>query len=246
MLHAFIDESGDDGFSTKSTEWLVVVAFVVHKARSAAAIENWGKCKIDAHRRPDERLHWKNLEHNAKKAVLRRVLECEFDVVAVAAHKPSFAPDEVLRLKCPTLYCFLTKFLVERLSWLAREHNCKVNITFEDRPQVNFTELREYIFVKLKEPGVNTQISFEHLGGFNCKHVSQEVRLELADTMAGAIGNGLNNDAFGGIETSYALHLLPKIWARRGNLYSYGFKICPAVDRSKFQLFSDIDKARKK
>jgi predicted Fe-S protein YdhL (DUF1289 family) len=246
VLHAFIDESGDDGFSPKSTHWLVIAALVLHKARSAAAMENWKQCKIDAHRRPHERLHWNKLDHPAKKAVLRRVLESDFDIVAVAAHKPSFAPDEVLRLKCPTLYCFLTKYLVERLSWLARDHNCKVNITFENRPQMNFAELREYIFTTLKLPAKNTQISHDYLGGFNCKHFSQETRLEIADTMAGAIGNGLNEDAFGGIETSYALSLLPKMWVRNGNLYSYGFKICPMIDRTKFQFFADIDKVVKK
>ncbi|MHB8526982.1 MAG: DUF3800 domain-containing protein [Candidatus Acidiferrales bacterium] len=242
--HAFVDESGDDGFSQSSTDWLVVSAVIIHLPSSLELAAKWNECREYVHREPGDRLHWKKLDHPAKKALLQRMESINFSIVAVAAHKRSLTAAEALRLKCPTLYCFITKFLTERLTWFARDNGSKINVTFEDRPQVNFSSLKDYVLSTLKVAGMNTQIDHERLNGFNCKHHSQEKRLEIADSVASAIGSGLNADRYGGVETSYAVSLLPRFWERKGNLYSYGMKTIPNIDRSKFKLFREFDAAK--
>jgi len=244
--HAFIDESGDDGFSKTSTEWLVIAAVILKKEHVHSFPPIWQKCKTAIGRKPHERLHWKNFDHSTKKALLREIDKgTQFSIVVVAAHKPSLTGPEMLRLKCPSLYSYQAKLLVERLSWFARDKGSKIDITFEDRPQVSIKELKEYIFVTLQKPGRNTQTAYECMGGFNAKHVSQQTCLELADCMVSAIANGLNKDRYAAVETSYALTLLPRIWVRGNNLYSYGMKLTPGVDRAQFELFLRIDEERR-
>jgi hypothetical protein len=242
--HAFVDESGDDGFSPSSTEWLLISAIIIHLPTSPHLSDKWDALKVHVHRRPTDRLHWKKLDHPAKKALLLKLQEIDFSIVSVAAHKRSLTKEQELRLRCPSLYCFATKFLVERLSWFARDRNSKIHITFEDRPQVNFVALKNYIFTVLRVTNANTRISYQHLDGFNSKHHSQEKRLEMADAIASSIASGLNPDAYGAVETSYAMSLLPRMWERNGNLYSYGLKIIPGIDRTKIELLSEIDEKR--
>jgi uncharacterized protein DUF3800 len=242
--HAFVDESGDDGFSPSSTEWLVISAIIVNLPASPRLSDKWDGCKVHVHRRPQDRLHWKKLDHPAKKALLLKLSSIGFTIVTIAAHKRALTKEQELRLSCPSLYFFATKFLTERLSWFARDRNSRIHVTFEDRPQVNFADLKNYIFTVLPRTNANAQISYPHLHGFNSKHHSQERRLEMADCIASSIANGLNVDAYGAVETSYAISLLSRMWERNGNLYSYGLKIIPGIDRSKIRLFAEIDHIR--
>lgn len=246
LLHSFVDESGDDGFSPASTEWLVISAVVLGTEYLQKALSEWEACKTLAGRRPQDRLHWNKLSHGARKAVLQRLNQMPITVVSILAHKRSFTPEQVYRLKCPTLYFFQTKLLVERLSWLARDLNTRTHITFEDRPQVSPKELKEYIFDTLRKPGRNTQIAYDNIDGFNAKKHTQQTQLEIADAVAGAVGNGLNPDRYGQVETSYAISLLPKMWIRGGSLYSYGLKVIPPVQLGNFELFRRIEEERKK
>lgn len=247
LLHVFVDESGDDGFSPSSTEWLVLAAVCFKDQELSGLSSKWRGCRVAAGRLAEHSLQWKNLGHSARKVVSQHIADLPGKIIAVAAHKPSLTAEQMLRLRCPRLYSLLTKLLTERISWYARECNEAANITFEDRPQVKFSELREYILETLRTSSRYARINYKYIAGFNSRKRSHENRLEISDCVASAFGAGLNTDRFGQIETTYALILLPRIWERNGNLFSYGLKPWPTnITPADITLFAEISEEIKK
>lgn len=46
LLHSFVDESGDDGFSAGATDWLIIAAVIFEKSYLSKVIGDWNICKV--------------------------------------------------------------------------------------------------------------------------------------------------------------------------------------------------------
>jgi hypothetical protein len=243
-LHAFVDESGDDGMSQRSTPWLILGALVISesdivsmKQQLRAGIERiWMKDKA-----PSE-IHFHKTTHPKRKALLHLLRTFDVKVMLVAAHKASLDPSEVSRLKCPALYHYMAKHVVERLTWYARDKSKKIRITFASRPQVSLTEFKDYFFKILKSRSKPVHdIAWEWLESIGVIPASQNILVQAADWLCAGIGAGLNADPHGDVETRYAEILWGTFWVRRGNLWSYGMKVIPTTyDRSQSKMLKQI------
>jgi len=242
MLHAFIDESGDDGFAQASSCWLILGAYVIResdmnpvKAKLTHGVSQIWRTSPPAH------VHFVDCPHPKRKALLNLVKSIDLTCMFVAAHKGSLKPDEVQRLTCPSLYCYIAKHLVERISWYARDRNESVRITFAQRSQIAFSKLKSYFYDVLRHRSFPVHdIAFSCIDSMGSIPANQNSLLQAADWMTGAVAAGLNPDTYGNVELSYAELLWGKYWIRQGKFWSYGLKTIPRIEHNE-KLFSRIN-----
>jgi hypothetical protein len=244
MLHAFIDESGDDGFSAKSSRWLVLGAYIILESEMPSVKlkflngikEIW---KTD----PPDHVHFVDCPHTKRKALLNLVKGINLTCMYVGVRKDALGEEAAKRLACPTLYFYLAKHLVERLSWFARDSGMKVRITFAQRSQVSFTELKSYFYDTLIHSGYPTHsIEFNCIDSMGSIPANVNTLLQAADWITGGFTAGLNPDTYDQVELAYAEILWGKYWMRSGKFWSYGMKYIPTTfDRKQEKLFKRID-----
>ena len=246
MLHAFIDESGDDGMTPKSSAWLVLAGYVIpenemnamKKTLAEGVNHIWFGKTVPTH------VHFCQASHPKKKALLQLVrgVNSNLTILVIAAHKPSLDPQEMNRLRCPSLYNYMTKFLVERLTWYAEFCGKKIRVTFASRSQIPFEQLKTYLLCTLKSrPYPVHDIKYERLDSLGNIPANQNSLVQGADWIASGFASGLNPDQLGQVEVGYTEILWGKFWVRKGNLWSYGIKIIPDFDRTKEKLFRRVD-----
>jgi Protein of unknown function (DUF3800) len=231
VLHAFIDESGDDGFAALSSRWLVLGGYVMQEAEmnpvkgqiASAVKQIWNSS-------PPSHVHFVDCIHSKRKALLNLVQGINLTCSVTAAHKASLSDSEIKHLKCPSLYCYTAKHLVERISWFARDRNEKVRITFAQRSQISISDLKSYFYDVLKNRTYPVHdIAFDHIDSMGGIPANANALLQAADWITSAIGAGLNPDPYGQVELSYAEILWGKFWKRNGKFWSYGMKIIPTT-----------------
>ncbi len=242
MYHAFIDESGDEGVSASSSPWLALGGLIVLEKEIQRSKEFLGSgvAGIYAGKKVPAHVHFHKIDsHSRRKALLTMLCGLTFNCIVMTSNKGQFHPDALKGLKCPKLYNYMARYLLERISWYGRDRGQKVNVTFASRSEVSWTCFEEYI-EKLKEQ--QTQIKFEYIGSITNIPANTNSMVQSADWITSGIACGLNPDPFDDVETRYAEILLGKFWKRGGNLWSYGLKVLPSgCDRKKERLFRKID-----
>ncbi len=191
---------------------------------------------------PPSHVHFVTCPHPKRKALLNLIKGIDLTCMLVAAHKGSLKPDEVTRLKCPSLYCYIAKHVVERLSWFARDRNDLVRITFAERSQIPFSKLKSYFYDVLQNRLYPVHdIKFSHIASMSCIPANLNSLVQAADWITGSVAAGLNPDTYGNVELSYAEVLWGKYWLRNGKFWSYGLKTIPNIDHGNEKLFRRID-----
>jgi len=245
MLHAFIDESGDDGMTSKSSSWLLLAGYAIPesemnamKCSLAAGVQHiWSGKTVPSH------VHFCQASHTKRKALLQLVrgASSNLTIFAIAAHKPSLDPEEMSRLRCPSLYNYMAKFLVERLTWYAADCDKKVRMTFATRSQIPFGQLKTYLLCTLRGRSYPVHdIKYERLDSIGNIPANHNWLVQGADWIASGFASGLNQDQHGQVEIGYTEILWGKFWIRKGNLWSYGIKVIPDFDRNEEKLFRRI------
>jgi uncharacterized protein DUF3800 len=242
MLHAFIDESGDEGVSGKSSPWLslgglIVLERDVHGSKSYLAD---GVGRIYTGKKVPAHVHFHKItSHSMRKALLQMLCGLNFNAIVVASRKDAFHPDALRDLKCPKLYNYMARYLLERISWYGRDRNLRVNVTFASRSEVPWDAFAEYVNKLRDQP---TQIAFDYIAGLTNIPANTNSLVQSADWITSGVTCGLNPDECGDVETCYAEILWGKFWMRGKNLWSYGLKILPKTcDRKNERLFRKID-----
>lgn len=229
--HAFIDEAGDRGHSARSTDHFVMSAVVMADTHLPAASALLAKLRQDLKRRPGDPLHWQNLRthshrlHAAKTlggfagAHIASVVVCKRDLAAKRV------PDE------DVAYFYTFRFLLERLSWFARDHGSVLDYTLAAIVRFKTATLRHYEQRLRAEPGCN--VAWHHLDahGGRIDQPNRVELLQLADIAASATFKAFDPDEFGNTEVRYLTELAPRLYRRPpGPLTSYGLKMHPWTD----------------
>ncbi len=244
---AYIDEAGNEGFSSKSGDWFLLGAFIVNQDNHRQAFE-----AIDSIKKTicfqdlEDELHFRNLRHEKKKAVIRQLTETDFTALSVLMWKNGISEEEKRRLsKFPRLYFFMIKCLLERLSWLAKERNTLIEITFSNRGHISSQLLEQYIFTTLKCQDLDHSIDFNFIGPVRAVQNKQRKLLQAADAVASGIYNGLEPNAYGDVETAYIQKMKHKFWKKEGQMYGYGINILPFdkedIIKKSNELFSLLE-----
>jgi hypothetical protein len=131
-------------------------------------------------------------------------------------------------------YLYTFRYLLERLSWLARDQHCDLEYTLAHVVRFKLAKLRQYEAALRNTPGC--QVAWSVLGdrGGSIDQPSRVEALQLADTAASATFNAFEPDKYGNTEPRYLTALAHRLY-RRGSapLTSYGLKIHPQTPATK-------------
>lgn len=236
-LHAFIDEAGQRSRSQKSSDHFVMSAVVVADADLPRAAAFLASLRTDLRRRPGDTLHWQNFKSHTDRLHAARSLGAQewatiSSVVVCKRHLPAGAT----RLNDDQAYLYTFRFLLERLSWLARDSGSVLEYTLAHVVRFKIAKLREYESILQAQDGTECRVAWPSLdphGGRLAQPSGVEV-LQCADLAASATYAGFNADRFGNTEPRYLQELSPRLY-RRGlaPLTSYGLKMHPWNNSTK-------------
>jgi len=241
---AFIDESGDDGLtgsyrqvgrSGGSSRWLVISALLYRKTHSLDVVK-WRDEILEI--MPDKKsrdLHFAKMNHGQKLAAVQSLSKKPVRTVSIICSKQD-CPAGVYHEK-NQLYFYITRYLIERLSWLCRDYrpqapegNGQVAITFSRRGGMQYGSFRDYLRRLKQMEGSDVRIHWPviDIDGVKAADHSVSASLQFADTVASSFAAGFEPDLYGNCEPRYSKTLKPVTYARNNNYLSYGVKLIPS------------------
>ncbi len=232
-LLAFVDESGQRSRTARSSDHFVMSAVIVTSEDYHRVASLLARLRTDLSRRPGDPLAWKNLKSHAERLHAARTLGSQpwltvSSVVVCKRYLTTALPSE------EQAYLFTLRFLLERLSWYARDGNRVLSLTLAHIVRFQMPQLRQYEH-NLKA-GYNSQVAWGFLDskGAQINQPSRLEALQLADLAASATAPAFEPDRFGNTEQRYLTELAPRLYRRpRGALTSYGLKMHPWNDATK-------------
>lgn len=240
---AYIDESGDDGLQNfrapgatgGASRWLVISACVVRLSRDLEMV-NWRNEILT--RMPDKKsrdLHFAKLTHGQKVVAAQCLASKGVRAISVMSDK-STIPAEAYQDK-NQLYFYLTRYLIERISWLCRdlrpkvpEGDGRVQIIFSRRGGMSYANFREYLERLRQDRAVRIHWPVIDVTRIDAQDHSRRAGLQLADVVASAFASGIEPNRYGNCEPRYAELLKPIVFNRNGNYFSYGVKMVPPLE----------------
>ncbi len=234
---AYIDESGDEGFSFPgSSEWFVLSAVVLRRENELEAVKVLDGVKALLKKEPRRPLHFRKLEHHQRVAYVTAIAtqRARMRTISILVHKPSIADVETFTQKY-LLYRYATRLLLERVSWLCRDHRREgdegdgtVDVVFSNRRNMSYEDIRTYLDV-LRARG-DTGIDWNVIRREQVHSLPHDQRrgLQIVDAVASSYWYALNPNAYGHTEDRYARILHPLAYAHRRKHAGYGTKFFPA------------------
>ncbi|MBZ5761544.1 DUF3800 domain-containing protein [Rhizobium sp. VS19-DR104.2] len=239
---AFIDESGDDGLGKYrepggkggASSFLVISACVFRQSYSLEAVR-W-RDEI-ANRFPERKkrdLHFLELNHSQKIVAAQIIGSKPVRALSVVAAKRPI-PDGMYPEK-NQLYFYMTRYLIERLSWLCRdlrpdvpEGDGRVAITFSRRGGMSYDGFRDYLRKLKADQSGDVRIHWPviDIDAVDAQDHSRNASLQLVDAVASSVAAAVEPDRYGNCETRYAELMKPVTYHRGQNYLSYGIKIVP-------------------
>lgn len=241
---AYIDESGDDGLAGNyripgkgggSSHWLGIGAVVWRVSRDLDAVK-WAKDIIGQlpEQKQKKPLHFVNLTHAQRIMALSGISAKPMRIVAAVSHKPSMH-DGVFTGK-NQLYHYLSRYLIERISWLCRdmrpkapEGNGQVKIVFSRRGGMSDSDFRSYLnhLRATDDPEIIIHWPVIDIEGIESFDQASRFGLQLADLAISGLCNALEPDFYGNCEPRFSRMLKQNVYERGGNFLSYGAKLVP-------------------
>lgn len=230
MLWAYIDEAGDRSHSARSSSHFLLSAVVMDAAGRVAADSFLPGLKQSIGRQPHQVLHWRNIKKHSQRLHVAQELGKQgfLTVSSVLVCKRQFPPG-VKILDEDTAYLYTFRFLLERLSWLARDSGNLLDYTLAHIVRFKLSTLRRYEAALRAMPGCQVEWGVIPRGG----HIStprDRVELQLADLAASATYKAFEPDQYGNTEQRYLRAFASRLY-RRGSatnsLTSYGLKLHP-------------------
>lgn len=243
---AYIDESGDDGLGKPFREignaggpskWLVISACLFRRTHTLDAVRWRDEISAKMPERQSRTLHFAKLNHGQKLAAVQTIADKPLRALSVVAAKEPIPPD--IYTEKNQLYFYMTRYLVERLSWLCRDHrpqapegDGRVAITFSRRGGMQYDEFRAYLERLKTDQSGDVRIHWPviDIDAVTAADHSKSASLQLADAIASSVAAGFEPDRYGNCEPRYAETLKPITYCRNKNYLSYGIKIVPRHD----------------
>lgn len=189
--------------------------------------------RTDLNRRPGDTLHWRNIKNHSQRLRIAQVIaRAEYlTLSSVVVCKPHLT---VPALDDDTAYLYTLRFLLERLSWFARDKDRMLEYTLAHIVRFKLAKLRAYESILQQSPDCNIAwASLDPRGGQLDQPNSLEY-LQLADSVASGTFAAFESDAFANTETRYLVEMSPRLYRRgHGKLASYGLKMHPWSDAAR-------------
>lgn len=230
VFTAYIDESGDQGFEFRepqhmgSSRWFIISAVVTKTSQKAIIRKNLDDLRAELNMQSNQIIHFSKLNHAQRVLATDRISRMPLRIVSVLVHKPDLANPETFRDEGYRLYFFTLRLLLERVSWLCRDHEqegrCK--LIFEHCKSLRYDDLDQYI-QRLKTK--NTKIDWDSIktDKLFVENKKSIAALQLADCSASSFQWALaEKHKF--TEHRFAKNLKPVVYCNGLNYRSYGLK----------------------
>ncbi|MDQ8188074.1 DUF3800 domain-containing protein [Pelagicoccus sp. SDUM812002] len=239
----YIDESGDEGFvfrddGSGSSRWFVLSAAVIRKSNDLKMVECLKETREVLRKKPKTPLHFVDLKHEQRVPYIKRVGKLPIRTVSVLIHKPSIKEPEKFQSQKFLLYRYATRLLLERTSWLCRDHRKKdegngfADIIFSNRSIMSYEEIKDCLRVLLEQSDPNlaqVQIEKSVIDPTRIRSVEHGklAGLQVADAVASGVHFAVKRNLYGESEPSYLQHLKRSVYRHEGKAFGYGFKFWP-------------------
>ena len=242
-LHAYIDESGDEGFvfradGSGSSRWFVLSAAVIRQSNGLQMVSCLKEVREVLQKTAKTPLHFVDLKHEQRVPYIRRVGELPMRAVSVLVYKPLIAEPEKFQNTKYLLYRYATRLLLERISWLCRDQRRAgegdgfTEIIFSNRSNMSYEDIRAYLRPLLKQAEdtpQKVQIDCTVIDPERIRSVehSKLAGLQVADAVASGFHFALKVNRYGETEVGYLPHLRKTIYRHKGVAMGYGLKVWP-------------------
>lgn len=228
----YIDEAGDEGFdfARGSSEWFVLGGFIVKTQDDLDVVKLLDRFRAQANIVPASVVHFRNLKEPRRRFLVNMISqEPRLCASVVAIHKPSVVTSTLPERD--RMYFYATRLLVERLSWLCRDHSAQnpcdpIRLTFSHRTATAYADMRAYLQYL---QGARTQIHWPavDIPALECKAHALLRGLQLADAITSSFYKALRLDPKGQSDDQYARMLRGVVYQRGTSTRSYGLKMLP-------------------
>ena len=234
-MYAYIDESGDEGTGGKGTKWFVITALITSQEEATVLGYTYQRIKQRINLGADKVLHWYELNHSRRKAVIEELANNDFSICsALVDTQHQDIVNTSLKLG-GRLYFYTFRQLVERITWYCNSKGYKVRIYAENKGGIKYKELNGYLNYIQSQP--DCEIRKGCILGVKPKAKTQSNLVQLADCVCGAVYNAVEHK-YGVIEDSYLLMLKDKLYRRDGKVFGYGIKFMPHKSKLIPQILS--------
>lgn len=230
---AFIDEAGCSGdkFNGGSSEFLAMGAVIVRRCNLDDALAVFGEARDE--RGKDGASFRKFSKASAKdNFVLTRLLGRKpIRTAFVGFHKPSLGGTHI-RDNHGSEYNYLTKFMLERISWAVRDADSaggdhQADVVFSHQDMYPLKDCQHYIDKLKRGAGrYNTRANWGHLGQFLSEPHTDEGPMHLADLAASSFHMAIEPKQHGMTDERFLQNLLMRLYRGRGNK-PFGLKMWP-------------------
>lgn len=225
--HAYIDESGQRSLTLASSDYFVLGAVVFLSQDFPQITSDIAALRKQLNRQPGDHLHWVNLRGYAQRRLaIQGVAKMPVTAMTVVISKRHLT---AMGLKTEDrMYMYAFRLLLERISWWGKDNDVEVSYVLAHIQRFQIQVLREYEKA-LKLTG-DSSIYWGYLDpkGGSIDQPKRLEQLQLADFVASATAMAFEPDAFGNVEISHLMELVPVIYCRTGRpLTSYGLKMLP-------------------
>lgn len=235
----YVDESGDEGFKFdgegQSSKWFVLSAIVLRKQNDLEITECLRNLRVRLGKPERHTLHFRDLKHEQKVVAAQEIAGAPSRTVSVICDKTRLDNPEYLS-RGYGLYFYSVRFLLERVSWLCRDHRRKgegdgtAQVVFSNRSGMPYDELRQYLSLLESRP-LDVQVDWSVIRPDD-KHITTlphhlRAGLQAVDIVASSVWTAFEPNYYGNREPSYLREQLPKLYRKSGRLMGYGVKLWP-------------------
>lgn len=181
-------------------------------------------------------LHFAELNHGQRVAAARYLGNKPIRAINVISNKTCLQKDVFTEKN--QLYFYLTRYLIERVSWLCRdmrplvpEGDGRVKIIFSRRGGLSYDNFKEYMthLTSAVDNEVRIHWPVIDIGAIEAREHSKSASLQIADIVASSFANAFEQDRYGNSEWRYAELLKRIVYNRKNNFLSYGMKFHPSI-----------------
>lgn len=237
----YIDESGDEGFTflpneQGSSRWLVLSAVVFPEVNDPDAVNLMRHVRTVLNKQHKQALHFRDLKHEHRVPYARAIGEARLRTVSVLIHRPSIKEPERFQSEKFRLYRYATQLLLERVSWLCRDHRKKdegdgtAKITFSNRSMMSYDALRTYLqHLREIQEAQDIRVDWSVVLPEQVKAVNHDqlAGLQIANAVASGFYFAVNRNPYGDVEDRYVRLMMPTFYRHRSVLEGYGVKLWP-------------------
>lgn len=247
---AYIDEAGDEGFGKLAagrvggqSRWLVLGACLVSRENDLQ-LPRW-RDEIVA-RFPNRKLrdlHFRDLRHEQKVVVCQEIAKLPVGACLALSHKvtiPGSAFEATFKRK-GYLYNYLVRWLLERATAscrkAARGDPASLKLVFSRRGGTNYQTMMEYLRLmrdgrELLPPARSIDWSILDIDKIVVENHSKWAGLQIADCVTSAFFAGVEPNAYGNSEPTYAQLLKGRLLKANGSYLNAGVTAVPSMAKS--------------